>query len=338
MSKKRDFSNVKKDNSSKDARISARKSADQARKKKQLQHILIGGAVALVVIVAITLALLAYYGDNIVARINGIPIRASELAPHRDTAERQLQERNASFWTEDWHRDIREEMVRVVALPTIIADFGRNIGVDVDNYDFTSAMVSSVTTAIIDDPALFADFEEFMLVGPTEADVEMEYFEAETAAMAAEIKAELIMERALAGEDFAELMFTYSEDFGGVERFPNGYTFTAEQMVEEFSIGTMELEIGEISRPIRSEFGFHVIMRIEPDPNDMMTPVDVPEELLLGAMHILIAAENIPLETRLNRHRQAEDGRRRQAVTVGFQARLEEADLVFRSALNRVDV
>jgi len=339
MSKKRDFSNVKNDNPlKKDAKISARKSAEEARKKKQMQQIIIGGAVALVVIVAITLALLAYYGDNIVARINGIPIRASELAPHRDTAEHQLQERNASFWTEDWNRDIREEMVRIVALPTIIADYGRNIGVDVDDYDFTSAMVSSVTTAIISDPALFADFEEFMTDGPTEADIEMEYFEAETLANLAEISAELIWERAIAGEDFTELMFSYSEDFGGLDQFPDGYTFVEWQMVEEFSLATLELEIGEISRPVRSEFGFHIIMRIEPDPFNMMSPVDVPAEELLGAKHILVAAERISLETRLNRHRQAVDGRMRQAVTAGFQAMLDDADLVFRSALNRVDV
>jgi len=339
MSKKRNYSNVKNDNPlKKEARINARKSAEQARKKKQMQQMLIGGAVALVIIVALTLALLVYYGDNVVARINGTPIRASELAHQRATAEQQLTGRGADLWTQDWERDVREEMVRIVALPVLYRDFGRNIGIDVDDYDLSNVMISSVTNAIVEDPVLFADFEEFMPEGPSLADMESEANMAQMLEQAARDEAHVILDRALAGEDFSELMFTYSEDHGGLDLHPNGYTFVAGQMVNEFYEGTKALEIGEIGM-VQSQFGFHIILRIEPDPHDMMSPVDAPEEELLGAKHILIAATRAPSPEEISlQYGAAELNRMRQAVSIGFNAKLNDANLVFRPALNRTEI
>ena len=78
--------------------------------------------------------------------------------------------------------------------------------------------------------------------------------------------AEALHERILAGEDFERLMLEYSDD-QDPEMPPDTYTFTPGSMVPEFEQGARELEIGEVSVPIRSFFGYHIIRRAEPDPD-----------------------------------------------------------------------
>lgn len=63
---------------------------------------------------------------------------------------------------------------------------------------------------------------------------------------------------------FDEMMLAYGQD-PGVEQNPNGYTFGEGQMVDEFYEGTRALEIGEISEPVRTSYGYHIIMRLPLD-------------------------------------------------------------------------
>ncbi len=79
--------------------------------------------------------------------------------------------------------------------------------------------------------------------------------------------AESILERIKNGEDFDELMKELSED-GGLEGSPNGYTFATGQFVPEFEDMTKVLEIGEVSEIVESEFGYHIIKRIEIDRSE----------------------------------------------------------------------
>jgi len=339
MSKKRNNSaNVKAEEAKREAKIAARQAAQQAEKKKQIQQILIWGGAALAALVVITLGLLWYYGDNVVARINGEPIRASELIPtHVATAEGQLRARGQDIATQDWLRDLREETVRVVALPRVYEDFGRGIGLSFEEGTTDQTIVHNVTQAIISDPAIFAQFERYVPEGQTLEEVEAAHAETAIISQAFEQIALDIFHRAIAGEDFDELMATYGED-PGMEGNPDGYTFGLNQMVEEFTEGTLALEIGEIGLPVRSQFGWHIIKRVEPDPNNILNDADIPEDELLGAKHILIGDNTPTLEQAIAEHEAAERGRMNHAIQMGFMTLLEDADLVFRRALNRVDV
>lgn len=60
---------------------------------------------------------------------------------------------------------------------------------------------------------------------------------------------------------FAELKAQYCED-SGKESFPDGYLFTPGAMVSEFEDGVKALEEYEVSEPVLSTFGYHVIMRL----------------------------------------------------------------------------
>ncbi|MCL2362787.1 MAG: peptidylprolyl isomerase [Defluviitaleaceae bacterium] len=343
--KKRNFSSATKVRTAhRDERIKAKQAVQQEAKRKQMKQIAIGAGVALVVLAAITFGLLSYYGDNIVARINGIPIRASEItATHIATGEQQLRNRNAEIWTQDWERDLREEAVRVVAMPYIFEEFGREIGLEFEPDTPHTTIVHTVTQTIVDDPDLFAEFSGYMVEGMTVADVEAQYAEQEAHAEEMRIIAQEIFERAIAGEDFVELMETYGEDPGMVGN-PEGYTFVAHQMVSEFSEMTMSLEIGEIGPPVRSDFGWHIVLRVEPDPDNIMQGIEADEEDLLGAQHILVSTATPESQHRRNLDERMADFEHSirmsmtNAVGRGFDTRLSQADLVFRSALNRMPV
>ena len=64
------------------------------------------------------------------------------------------------------------------------------------------------------------------------------------------------------GSDFDKLMNELSED-PGLKAYPDGYTFTKGEMVEEFEEAAYSLEIGEVSKPVKSQFGYHIIKLID---------------------------------------------------------------------------
>jgi peptidyl-prolyl cis-trans isomerase C len=71
------------------------------------------------------------------------------------------------------------------------------------------------------------------------------------------------------GADFAELAKTKSKDPGSADGGDLGY-FTKDQMVPEFSEVAFKLDKGQISDPVKSQFGWHVI-RVE-DKRDRKPP------------------------------------------------------------------
>lgn len=62
---------------------------------------------------------------------------------------------------------------------------------------------------------------------------------------------------------FDELMNANSEDTG-LATNPDGYTFTAGEMVEPFETATRELTPGQISGIVESDYGYHIILRLDP--------------------------------------------------------------------------
>lgn len=74
-------------------------------------------------------------------------------------------------------------------------------------------------------------------------------------------------------ELFDQLMSEYSEDgrnpADGALYYPEGYTYIPTgQMVAAFENGAKALEVGQISQPIESEFGYHIIQRISVDEEE----------------------------------------------------------------------
>ncbi len=95
----------------------------------------------------------------------------------------------------------------------------------------------------------------------------------QAASKAAEDKVKAVIERLKSGEDFAKLATELTEDPSGkADGGDLGY-FTREQMVPEFSEAAFGMDKGQISGPVKTQFGWHVIKvedkrKHEPPPFD----------------------------------------------------------------------
>ncbi|MBQ2296988.1 MAG: peptidylprolyl isomerase, partial [Ruminiclostridium sp.] len=111
----------------------------------------------------------------------------------------------------------------------------------------------------------------------------------EADAAAKKAQAEDILAQLQAVEDpaelekkFDELMNEYSED-SGLSAYPNGYVFTAGEMVPEFEEGTRALDFGAVSGIVESSYGYHIILRLDPAESE-----DVQAQWQAGQMDALV--------------------------------------------------
>lgn len=74
---------------------------------------------------------------------------------------------------------------------------------------------------------------------------------------------EAILERAEAGEDFAELAKQYSEDPGSAKNGGLYENFTRGRMVKPFEDASFNVPIGEISDIVETSYGYHIIKVLE---------------------------------------------------------------------------
>jgi len=70
-----------------------------------------------------------------------------------------------------------------------------------------------------------------------------------------------IVERIKKGEKFGRLAKELSIDSGSAKKDGNLGYFTKGMMVKSFEQVAFKLQIGEISEPVKSEFGYHIIKR-----------------------------------------------------------------------------
>lgn len=92
--------------------------------------------------------------------------------------------------------------------------------------------------------------------------------DAETLALANELR-----QRLVDGEDFATLAAEYSDDPGSASNGGDLGWFGKGQMVAPFEEAAFTLAVDEISQPIKSDFGYHIIQVLE---RDAARPKDEP--------------------------------------------------------------
>lgn len=108
---------------------------------------------------------------------------------------------------------------------------------------------------IISDEEIVSYFEENKEKFNQEEQVSASHILVESEELAKEIREKLV-----AGEDIAELAKEYSTDEGTKNNGGNLGFFGRGEMVESFDKAAFTLNIGEISEPIKSNYGYHVII------------------------------------------------------------------------------
>ena len=71
-----------------------------------------------------------------------------------------------------------------------------------------------------------------------------------------------VLERIKSGEKFGKLAKELSTDKGSGKKEGNLGYFTKGMMVKPFEEAAFKLQIGEMSEPVKTEFGYHIIKRL----------------------------------------------------------------------------
>ena len=71
-----------------------------------------------------------------------------------------------------------------------------------------------------------------------------------------------ILDRMKKGEKFGKLAKELSIDTGSAKRDGNLGFFGRGKMVKEFETAAFNLQVGQISEPIKTQYGYHIIKRL----------------------------------------------------------------------------
>ena len=91
----------------------------------------------------------------------------------------------------------------------------------------------------------------------------------------AQAKADAVYKELLAGGDFAKLAEKYSDDGETKSKGGDLGLFTSDQMVPEFSQPVFAMKKGELGKPFKTPFGFHIVKVNDYIPSTQMSFKDV---------------------------------------------------------------
>jgi peptidyl-prolyl cis-trans isomerase C len=212
-------------------------------------------------------ALRAEDADPVVARANGVDIHQSDLA----FAEEEIGS-NMPQMGPDQKRDyLITYLADVIVLSQAAEqqklndrdDVKRRLTFDRDRV-LMEALLQNTGKAALTDDAMHKVYDEAVKQMANEQEVHARHILVATEDEAKAIEAELKK-----GADFATLAKEKSKDPGAAEGGDLGY-FTKDQMVPEFSEAAFKLDKGQISDPVHTQFGWHIIKvedkRTKPTP------------------------------------------------------------------------
>jgi peptidyl-prolyl cis-trans isomerase C len=196
--------------------------------------------------------------DPTVARVNGVDIRESDLAMAEQDIGQNLQ--NAPPETQ------REQLIAYVTdiiLVSQAADAGnKKLAEDPDFKHHLAFIRSKMLMGLqlrdeakgaVTEEAERKLYEDAVKPMGAEEEVHARHILVET-----EDEAKAIVEQLKGGADFAALAKEKSKDPGAADGGDLGY-FTKDQMVPEFSEVAFKMYPGQLSNPVKTQFGWHVI-------------------------------------------------------------------------------
>jgi peptidyl-prolyl cis-trans isomerase C len=206
--------------------------------------------------------------DPVVARANGVDIRQSDLA----VAEEEVGSSMPQQMGPDQRRDYLITYLGDVIVLAQAADQQKLADRDdvkhriqfERNKVLMETLLQDAGQAAVTDDAMHKVYDDAVKQMANEQEVHARHILVPTEDEAKAIEAELKK-----GADFATLAKEKSKDPGAAEGGDLGY-FTKDQMVPEFADVAFKLDKGQISDPVKTQFGWHIIKvedkRIKPTP------------------------------------------------------------------------
>ena len=227
------------------------------------------GALALAAaLVAPAATLRAQDSDPVIARANGVDIRQSDLA----FADEEIGGNVPAQMTPEQKR---EYLITYLADVIVLAQAAeqQRLGDKPEvqhqvaferNKVLMEALLRNAGKAALTDDAMHKVYDEAVKKMTSEEEVHARHI-----LVASEDEAKAIEAQLKGGADFAAIAKEKSKDPGAANGGDLGY-FTKDQMVPEFAEAAFKLDKGQISDPVHTQFGWHIIKvedkRIKPTP------------------------------------------------------------------------
>jgi peptidyl-prolyl cis-trans isomerase C len=195
--------------------------------------------------------------DKVVAKVAGVEIRESDLAMAEEDMGQQVQQLEGAAK--------RDALVAYVA-DVIVAAKAAEAKKLTDQKEFKSRiafirnklamemLLVQEGKAAATDAAMKKVYEEAVKQQGNEQEVRARHILVPTEAEAKTILAEIKK-----GTDFAELAKQKSKDPGAAAEGGDLGYFTKDQMVPEFADQAFKMNKGDVSEPVKSQFGWHII-------------------------------------------------------------------------------
>lgn len=195
--------------------------------------------------------------DPVVATVNGQAIHRSDVVEFHKLLPAQYQK----MPIEMLYPALLDKLVEM----KLVAEAGRKAHLENDKE--VKAKVAQVEERVIEevylqrlidkqvtDAALHKRYDEYVKKTPARQEVSARHILVQTEAEAKDIRAQLEK-----GADFAELAKEKSLDPSAKTQGGNLGFFTRDEMVPEFADAAFKLKDGEISQPVKTQYGWHII-------------------------------------------------------------------------------
>ena len=215
------------------------------------------GLIAAALLLALPIGPARSQDDPVVAKVNGVEVRQSDLAMAEEDMGQQAQ-----ALTGDARRDYLVSYVTDVILAAKAAEakkvqdqgeFKSRIAF-IRNKLLMETLLQAEGKSAVTDQAMKKVYDEAVTQMGSEQEVRARHIlvptEAEAKAILAEIKK---------GTDFAELAKQKSKDPGAAAEGGDLGYFAKEQMVPEFAEAAYKMDKGQLSEPVKTQFGWHII-------------------------------------------------------------------------------
>lgn len=211
--------------------------------------------------------------DSVIATVNGAEITLGQMIMARTTLPQQY----LSLPDEVLFNGILDQLIQQSVLAqTVGEDAPRSVQIALENERralLAAAVVDDILKDAVTDEALQKAYDEaFANAEPTRE------WNASHILVETEEEAAALISRLNAGEEFAALAQEASSDSSAASGGQLGW-FESGMMVPDFEAAVVALEVGAVSAPVQTQFGWHVVKLNETRLREIPTLEQVADEL-----------------------------------------------------------
>jgi peptidyl-prolyl cis-trans isomerase C len=207
--------------------------------------------------------------DPVIAKVNGVEIRQSDLNLAEEDIGRDMPA-NDEAGKRDYLVNYLTDLLLIAKAAEAkkipdTAEFKQRLAF-IRNKALMETVLGQESKAALSEPALRKIYDDATKTMSSQEEVRARHIlfrvndpNDQAASKAAEDKVKNTIERIKKGEDFGTLAKALTEDPSGKQDGGDLGYFTREQMVPEFSEVAFGLDKGQVSGPVKTQFGWHVL-------------------------------------------------------------------------------